>query len=79
MPKPTKLPKWVFDNLEAYENCALPNECMEWNRAELKAYLEKHTGMKITLREAEFSHCEDFTITKNKRKTKYIIAEVIHE
>ena len=76
MPKQTKLPKWVFDNLEAFDNCALPNVCMEWDRKELINYLQKHTGQKITLRESEFSHCEDKTITKVKRKTKYLIAEI---
>jgi len=72
-----QVPNWVFDNLEAFDNCALPNECMDMDREELKNYLEEHTGKKIRLRESLFEHCDDTTITKNKRKRNYLIAEVI--
>lgn len=74
-----KLPQWVFDNLDAYDNCALPNECNDMDRQELKAYLEKKVGAKVKIKECVFLHCEEITITKNKRKTPYLVAEIIYE
>ena len=76
MAKPTKLPKWVFDNLEAYGNCALPNECLEWDREELKRYLENHTGEKIKLREAKFNRYEENSYRKLARTEIYLVAEI---
>ena len=69
------LPAWVYDNLDVYGNCALPNKCLTMNKEELIANLENATGTKITLRRCEFKHCEDNTITKEKRKTFYLVAE----
>ena len=77
MSKATKiLPKWVFDCIDAYGNCALPNECFEWDRQELVNYLQKETGEEITIRECSFSTKEENAFRKYEKTVTYLVAEV---
>jgi len=48
------IPNWVFDCLNKYGNCALPNTCVEMDRDELKHFLELKTKHKINLVESKY-------------------------
>ena len=63
-----ELPDWVYSALKRYGNVALPNNCNEMDRTELKKVIEKKVGSKVVIRETQLMDCGNDM--RNKLKFK---------
>lgn len=71
-----ELPNWVYGVLEKHHNVALPNTCNKMNRDSLRVHLQKKTGLKIKIRQADIRQIDNFKFNKETKIKPYLIAEV---